>query len=342
MEFVAPAGCSSAEAFERAVESRTTRVRLTNARERVRLQVRLIRNSTTGRVRGELSISDDTGQTDTREVEGAGCSEVAEVLALTASLALDRWSDNASRSGDGSAGNTPEGGDNADRSANRSDTGATAATERNPNSKQAATSTPNQATHPNGQHHPDSSASTDNNAGPEPHDSTGPQFAIGVAAHAVLAELVVPELSRGGELGIRLYEEHSNASLGIAASYLSNDLFATHPLNVRWLSGTLSACPLSGKVAGSFSVEPCALATYGWLWVRHSAVESPHTASRPWWSLGAALRGRLQIASPAELELELGAMAPLARRRFTIDPDGRAWESALVAPMAKAGLLLRF
>jgi hypothetical protein len=86
IDFDAPAGCGSAEAFRRGVAARLEHAAASNEVPPARIQVRLTRDG--DRVQGELRLSQEQAPTDTRTVEGATCDEVVDVLALTAALAL--------------------------------------------------------------------------------------------------------------------------------------------------------------------------------------------------------------------------------------------------------------
>jgi hypothetical protein len=88
VDFDAPAGCSDAEAFFSGVLARTRHVHRAHPGEAaVRLTVRVSRVG--ARVRGELSVNEAGGETETRRVDGATCAEVVQVLSLTAALAID-------------------------------------------------------------------------------------------------------------------------------------------------------------------------------------------------------------------------------------------------------------
>ena len=88
IEFDAPSGCSSVEAFYEGIRSRTARVKQAHAGEIATLvRIRLFRVGT--KIKGELRLSDLEGEKETRKVDGATCEEVVEALALTVTLALD-------------------------------------------------------------------------------------------------------------------------------------------------------------------------------------------------------------------------------------------------------------
>jgi hypothetical protein len=86
--FEAPSDCSSADAFYAGVRARTERVRLASTGESAtELQVRLSQSSTGAH--GELRMLGESGESDTRKVDGGSCEEIVEALSLTAALALD-------------------------------------------------------------------------------------------------------------------------------------------------------------------------------------------------------------------------------------------------------------
>lgn len=88
IELDAPPDCSTAEAFYEAVRARTERVRPVKEGEAgVRVVVKLTRVGT--RAHGELRVIGDRGESDTRRVDGATCTEVVDALSLTVALAVD-------------------------------------------------------------------------------------------------------------------------------------------------------------------------------------------------------------------------------------------------------------
>ncbi len=88
IELDAPADCATAEAFYEKVRSRTERVRpVLEGEAGVRVVVRLTRVGT--KAHGELRVIGEHGESDTRRVDGASCTEVVEALSLTVALAVD-------------------------------------------------------------------------------------------------------------------------------------------------------------------------------------------------------------------------------------------------------------
>jgi hypothetical protein len=88
IELDAPPDCATAEGFFEAVRARTERARPVKESEAgVRVVVRLTRVGT--KVHGELRVIGERGESDTRRVDGASCTEVVEALSLTVALAVD-------------------------------------------------------------------------------------------------------------------------------------------------------------------------------------------------------------------------------------------------------------
>jgi hypothetical protein len=88
IELDAPPDCATAEAFYESVRARTERARPVNeGEEGVRVVVRLTRIGT--RAHGELRVIGEHGESDTRRVDGASCTEVVNALSLTVALAVD-------------------------------------------------------------------------------------------------------------------------------------------------------------------------------------------------------------------------------------------------------------
>ena len=88
VELDAPADCATAEGFYEAVRARTERARTVKEGETgVRVVVRLTRVG--ARAHGELRVIGEHGESDTRRVDGASCTEVVAALSLTVALAVD-------------------------------------------------------------------------------------------------------------------------------------------------------------------------------------------------------------------------------------------------------------
>lgn len=88
LEYRGAPECPSADEFNRAVFSRTTRAHLAQTEPAARTFVVVLERAGSG-FAGSLSVREAEGTTTAREVKGADCSEVAQALALATSLAID-------------------------------------------------------------------------------------------------------------------------------------------------------------------------------------------------------------------------------------------------------------
>ena len=260
VEFDAPAGCASADAFYEGVLSRMQQARrAAPGEDAVRLGVRLTRVG--NKVRGQLRLIDAPGDADTRTVDGASCDEVVEVLSLTAALALawkptrppvpprplptpvaPRTSSTGSKAGTSSAsatgffiagdcraGDATAGGHPRRRSRRRPPA---------PPESDVLKVTP-----------------------PPPEDPSVRRFRVALGAHGVAAGVMSPSVSFGGAVDLRLGKLDADGmgpSLGLSFLYVPNDFLRTaDDARVLWTALAVTGCPgwSAGKVA---SVEPCA------------------------------------------------------------------------------------
>ena len=352
VDFDAPAGCGSAEAFRRGVAGRLDHAAAGDAVPPARIQVRLTRDG--DRVVGELRLSREQGAADTRTVEGATCDEVVDVLALTAALALQPMGRAAPRPTAPPAARPPtrETGPGTSRgSAARN--GATGTTT---SSRPAAPAPPPRAAReapaaaapapppppppievaappPPPPPPPEPPAPAPAPA-PEPivarplsppRPTTGAYFEVG--AGAALARILSssagsgpgPNLGGGVMLGLGYAREDGvPLSLRFGWLYLPNDfLLPGTDVVDRWNAFTLTACPGLGVRRGALDVQACARAIGGWI-TATGAVTNPRSASRSWFSGGALLRGGADLGAGFSLELEAGVDAPLLHRQFIL------------------------
>ena len=309
VEFDAPAGCSSADAFYAGVMARSDRARRAGAGEEgVRLGVRITRVG--GKVHGELRVLDGRADLETRKVEGGRCDEVVEVLSLTAALAIDPGARVASVPATSAA---------APAAATTPTTaGAPPVTAPAQPAPQPGRP-PSPATPPAG---PGAVATATETKAPGAVSARAP-LALSFGVGARTAETVSP--SFGGAVSVRL-EKTTPAgrgpSLALAGVYVDNELFApAAELASTFTALELSACP--GWSAGTtLVVEPCAQAIGGWLTATDRAVTNPHAVGRTWGSLGAMVRAALRVGAGFALELEAGLAVPVVARRFiTTTPE---------------------
>jgi hypothetical protein len=327
VEFDAPAGCSSADAFYAGVMARSDRARRAGAGEEgVRLGVRITRAG--GKVHGELRVLDGRADLETRKVEGSRCDEVVEVLSLTAALAIDPGARVAS---------VPAAAAPASVSASPAPTAGAAAPSPTPAPRPAPEPVPPPPEAP-----PAASAAVAAAAeasAPGVTTARAPYaFTIGVGARTT--ETVSP--SFGGAVSVRLERTAPSGrgpSLALAGSYVSNELFSpAAELASTYAAAELLACP--GWSAGTaVVVEPCAEAVGGWLTATDRAVTNPRAVGRTWGSLGALVRAALRVGAGFALELEGGLTVPVVERRFiTTTPERTVGQTPAISGTIGLGI----
>lgn len=366
VDFDAPAGCSSAEAFRRGVAARLERAASGDGMPPARIQVRLTRNG--DRVVGELRLSPEQAAPDTRTVEGATCDEVVDVLALTAALALQPGARGTARTGTAPSppARSPAAGKEASavpRATASRTTGAapaagTRASTATPGPRpgreapalataNAPTPTPTPTPVPTQVAPPPPEPATIVER-PAPRTSAPAETYLEIGASAALARVLAsgpgPNLGGGVMLGVsRAREGHVPRSLRVGWLYLPND-FLLHGSAVvdRWYAFTLTGCPGWGLREGAFAVQVCARGIGGWITARDAAVTNPSSVSRAWVSAGALLRGGAALGAGFALELEAGLDAPLFHREFIITtPRQTVAETPPVSLLVGIGLSRR-
>jgi hypothetical protein len=367
----APARCADADTFYAALSARVERLkRATSGETGVRLKVRLTRAGS--KVHGDLWITDEHSEVRARQVDGVSCEQVVAALSLTAALALDPSANVAGAPG--TAYTTPTASLSAPpapaASTGRAESGAppsatpapptgTAPTPTVPESRPPSTlNTPLPSTPPPWSTPPSTSAT------PTPPASTGinlndgrpdtdvtvhapvhSSLTIDVGARAVAATVVSPFVGLGGTVFARFGWDTSDAlgpALSIAGTYAPNDLLQSHDVVIRWSAVALTACPGWG-LRQPIILEACAQFMGGWLSANDRAITNPQSARRSWWSAGAVVHGRVPIGAGFNVDLELGAAAPLVYRRFTTTtPDRVVAHTPRIAILGSLGISRSF
>jgi hypothetical protein len=352
VDFDAPAGCGSAEAFRRGVAARLEHAAPSDEVPPARIQVRLTRSG--DHVVGELRLSHEQAPADTRTVEGATCDEVVDVLALTAALALQpahaapraagaapvrapaRESAPAARGNAArstapapAAGPRPGSSSPAPRPARETPAPAAAAASLPPPAPIESPPPPPPPAPPPPRPEPPASPPAApepivEQPAPPPSPPAGTYLEVG--AGAALARVLSssvgsgpgPNLGGGVMLGVaHAREDRVPQSLRLGWLYLPND-FLLHGGDVvdRWYAFTLTACPGWGLRHGAFDAQVCARGIGGWLTATDAAISNPLSKSRVWLSAGALVRGGAGLGAGFTLELEAGIDAPLLHRQF--------------------------
>lgn len=321
VEFDAPAGCSSTDAFFSSLRSRTDEVRQSDGNEpHTTLQVRLTRAR--GRVLGELRVVDDRGGTDTRKMQGASCDDVVQALSLTAALAVDP---NALLSAPASAP-VPT---------------ATAAPGTEANASSAAANPP--AAKKRSEADPSETADT--------LDATAARVPLYVhwfelGAGAVGTTLLTSSTSSGIAVTSRWTLPGSGVlrtTLGLAFAHVRNDIVQSPGALKVSLSGlAATACPLRFS-AGILTVQPCALVVAGWLSASGREATYTYTVDHLWLGAGGVLHLSAFIADGLAVDLDGGISAPLFKRRFySTTPAKIVGETPNISPIISLGLSYGF
>ena len=311
IEFEAPSGCSSADAFYEGVHGRTDRVRWAVEGEiSVQIRIRLFRAGT--KIRGELRLSDQEGEKETRKVNGATCDEVVEALALTVTLALDP---------------------NALFAVGKNPNGATSEAANRP----PAVPTPSPSSPPR-------IGPSPNGAGlPEPVHRT--QVELG--AEFIASNFISTGVSAGPGVTLRIIAPRTaseNWSAGMTLLHLQDDLLRTASEGTFSLTALeFTLCPLRSSPSMRLDLALCAAAMSGWLRANGLAFSHSYTVGRSWWSAGLRGSSSLRVAGGLRLELAIGGDVPLIRREFTVnEPAEHFAESPWLVFQGAVSLAYRF
>ncbi len=319
IEFEAPNGCSSVDAFYEGVHGRTDRVRWALEGENaVQIRIKLFRAGT--KIKGELRLSDQEGEKETRKVDGATCDEVVEALSLTVTLALDPSALLVARKSTNPA--------TTDVSGNGDGAAATPSAVPPPTSS-TAKGMPS-----------DRSKSRPSVAAPPSkiHSELG--------AQVLAASVISPGTSVGGAISARFIIPSSTLgqwSTGVTVLHVQNDILKSATWGAFGLSAlALDICPLRGTASTRLDAELCAVAMGGWL---HGSgiVSHPDSVTRSWWSIGVRTGASVALVGGLRLELNLGAHAPIVRREFVISlPERHVGDTPQIAVLGGLGLAFRF
>jgi hypothetical protein len=291
VEFDAPEGCSSGDAFFGFVRSRTDRVRRAEGHElHATLQVRLGRQH--GQVQGELRVVDDHGGTDTRKVQGGSCDEVVQALSLTAALALDP----------AALMNPPA----------TSPTEAVAA----PTSTDLSQESSRVPRPPEPEPEKVATIPAETVSAP-PLPIPSFELAVGPMAMGVLSGQWSPGIRLAGRKTFG-QEGAFTPTLGLHLDYARNDVFRSPgSAQVTFAGMGATVCPLRLR-ASILTVQPCALLVGGWLFASGRQLTVVDSAARFWLSAGATLRAAVALGLGVSVELEGGLSAPFFKRRFWV------------------------
>ena len=135
----------------------------------------------------------------------------------------------------------------------------------------------------------------------------------GVAPHPVFAQALSLELGRGRSAGfaahVKLSGVHAHGSVSALAGTADFDLLALR----------LASCPY--RIGTRVSLATCLTFDLGRLHGDGSHTLADRTSSAYWYGPGASAAATFGVLPWLRLQLELGALTPLARDRFYFDPS---------------------
>jgi hypothetical protein len=344
VDFSAPVGCTDADTFWAGIVSRTERARAARAGDAaMRVTVRVTRAG--AKVHGELRISVPNGHLEARRVDGATCTEVVEVLSLTAALAIDpSIAVGGITVAPPPSGGSTGGGSTSSPAANGAPGSGTA-----PGTGSAQPPAP-PATPPSPPQPPPPPppppaapppAEVPAPVAPPPPASAWPARGPAVAASLITAHVFSSTLSVGGAVSGRLASSVRPQAPSVTASFIwmAGDFF--HPgddLAIRWLALAVDACP-GWRLGGFASVEPCARLTGGVMTLSDNTIMSPKVVDRLWGGGGVVAHVEVGRGDGFWLKVDVGLEIPFVQRNFTADgPFHPVGSTASVYPTLAFGL----
>jgi len=337
VDFDAPAGCSSVDAFYAGLLTRMGRARRAAPSDAaLHLGVRLTRVGT--KVRGELRMMDGPGDGDTRRVDGESCDAVVEVLSLTAALALVGQPQHAPPPPPPPAPPPPRTPPPTRSSPNSSTTPSPETPPKPPEPAPAP-----EAAKPPAPPEPEKTPVIVKPP-PAPPEHVRTRFQIGLQAVAADVNIITNSMNVGGGLGVRL-ERHADGrprtSVGLTFLYATNDLLQDpDKISLHWTALAVTGCP-PFSLGRILTLQACAQGIGGWLSASARGITNPSSAHRSWWSVGALLRAGAHLGGGFALELEVGATHPLVERQFYIGSrDTTVGKTPTIAPVIALGLSL--
>lgn len=340
VQFEAPDGCSGPDAFFNTLQSRTGRIRRSDAAEtHATVRVRLVRAH--GHIVGELAILDDHGGTDIRRVQGANCNDVVQALSLTAALALDpnallsapaTTAAQATTMAPASVGEAAATG--MQSSSNRPAAPLPSATADQPTIESPRTGAPAPTQQPPRERWDTVKAAS------TPTATSVRSFEV--AVHTLGVGLLSGDLSPGFMLTARRVLAGDGAlrpTLGLAIAYARNDLLhATSTAQVSLASLAGVVCPL-GWTANIFTLRTCAVLLAGRLSAGGRQVSHSYQVEHLWLSAGAGFQTAAYLGRGVSLELEAAFHVPFFHREFYATvPANVVAETPAVSPLVGVGL----
>jgi hypothetical protein len=318
VDYVAPRGCSDADAFAADLHERVPQVALTRDADALHLDVRLRRHG--DRFEGRVTVREADGSVSQRTVTGVTCEEVVSAVTLIAALAIDPSPPPRP---------TPE------------EPAAPAATDPD-GAPRALAAAPPEGERPAGTRDVQTATASRPLDRVEAAPARGGSTSLSVGAHAGASSRINGTVLASGALFFDLqgttravfdpalrvrFERTSN---GTAAAPRGAGQFT-------WTLGSVELCPLAWSM-WRVRISPCARVDGGALAAEGRDVQPSRSDVRVWLSAGAVGRARFLIAGPLYAELEEALFAPLVRDRFYVAPDVTVFRAAALGWAMSGGL----
>ncbi len=127
----------------------------------------------------------------------------------------------------------------------------------------------------------------------------------------------------------RLRFEQADGSAAVATSPGSGAAFT-------WTAGSLDVCPIA-LATRRIRAWPCVRGEGGALAATGTGVDVARTSTRPWLTFGLLARIRATVVGSLFVEVEGGALAPVVRDRFFLEPSATVQHVPVVAAAGAAG-----
>jgi hypothetical protein len=335
LEYEAPAGCPSREAFVEAVRERVPDAHESDKAGRLTFRVRI--EPAGDRVRGSLAIGDGTA---VRQVAHSPCADVANSMVLMIAIAL---SGERIAGPPGSSGAANEGAEErtTDEAAEKPEKPPTPpATPAPAASGPAGTETKTETA-------PAAVTRTPERRGPEPRRE-GESLRAGVWGTAGLSGGVAPfpavAVNGGAELElpwIAAVKPSVRAGVMHASGDTSVDGFGGAEFRLLAFAGRL--CPHAFSLSRRWALAACASLELGELTARGVRTPNRRVERMPWFALGLAPRVELALNRVVSFEGELGVRGIVRHDRFVFEPEAtEVYDVPRVAPHVSLGASARF
>jgi len=191
------------------------------------------------------------------------------------------------------------------------------------------------------------SSSPSRAAAPSPASTTALALGAGAAVEvAYVADAVVaPRLHFDVTLARRTRGAPAalspSARLAIARSFTVERRRDVAGAALSFTAASLDGCPVRATLSW-LELRPCIGIAAGVLRATALGVAAPSTRTRPWAAATAFVRAAVPLGDVLWLEAEGGAMVPLVRDAFVVEPDVIAYEAPASAFFGRVGATVHF